>query len=84
MGTLGEELRIRMDGRPQNLVAKRVGISQQHLSDILAGRVGVTMGRAAEGLLRLWPDLAPFIVPEDLLVRMTECVKSTPADAEQG
>lgn len=82
MGTLGEELKVRMDGRPQKLVAKRIGISQQHLSAILADRVPVTIGRAAEGILRWWPDLCFFILPEDILISIYKCVQERDAGAE--
>ena len=66
MSRLAEELTTRMDGRKQRIVAERMGISQNYLSDILGGKVSVEMPKGAIGILRLWPDMWPFFVPEDI------------------
>lgn len=67
MSTLAEELRIRIDGRKQKVVAERIGISQNWLSDILRGEAKLEVPQAIIGILRLWPDLWPFFLPRDIV-----------------
>lgn len=72
MNTLAEELRTRIDGRKQKLVAERIGISQNWLSDILRGQAKLEVPQAIVGILRLWPDLWPFFLPEDIVSTLTD------------
>lgn len=75
-GTLAEALRARIDGRRQSVIAERMGISQNRLSEILRGEP-VEIGKGPLGILRVYPDLWPFFLPADIAVAISREVERT-------
>lgn len=73
-GTLAEALRARIDGRRQRVIAEKMGISQNRLSEILRGQP-VEIGKGPLGILRVYPDLWPFFLPADIAVALCEEVQ---------
>ena len=64
--TLAGALVARIDGRRQSVIAERMGISQNRLSEILKG-ARVEVGKAAVGILSVYPDLWPFFFSRDFV-----------------
>lgn len=72
--TLAQALVARIDGRRQSMIAERMGISQNRLSEILKG-ARVEVGKSAVGILTVYPDLWPFFFSRDFVQAMCDALK---------
>jgi len=66
-GPLAEALRERMGDETQTQFAQRLGVHQSRLNVILHGLIPKIESKAAQAILRTYPELAPFFLPEHIV-----------------
>jgi len=64
---LATRLKERMGDDTQGEFARKLGFSQSYLSFILHGLVPGVESKAAQAILRKYPELVSFFLPEDIV-----------------
>ena len=77
--SLAEELRERMGNCSQEKFAASLGISQAHLSEILSGLREPGLSPAARAILKRYPDMLHFFLPENIGIPIQESVQPSEA-----
>lgn len=67
---LDKELKERMGDMTQIEFAEEIGIAQSTLSEILSGKRLPGLSLAAAAIVRRYPELAGFFVPEDITIAL--------------